>query len=185
MTDTLTPTHTARAVRPYGVATAVAGVAIAVLGIVGAVSPDLVGAAWYAAVVPAALLFAAGLLGLRRLATGLGSSGLVTGALAVAAVGTTLFALAHAYALVDEDTGVMLFSVFMVLLAGSLVVAAVGMFRGTAPLPRWATLVAGVWPLATIPGGGAISDLALFCAIAVWGLTWVVLGATMIRAARR
>jgi hypothetical protein len=183
MTETLT--HTATAVRPYGVVTAVAGVAVTVLGIVGAVSPDLAGAAWFAAVVPAALLFAAGLLGLRRLATGLGSSGLVTGALAVAAVATTLFALAHAYALLDEDTAITLFSVFMVLLAGSLVVAAVGMFRGSASLPRWATLAAGVWPLATIPAGAAISDLAHFGAIAVWGLTWVVLGATMVRTVRR
>ena len=183
MTDTLT--HTATAVRPYGVATAVAGVAVAVLGIIGAVSPDLAGAAWLAAVVPAALLFAAGLIGLRRLAASVGATGLVTGALAVAAVATTLFALAHAYALIDEDTAIMLFSVFMVLLAGSLVVAAVGMFRGPAGLPRWATLTAGVWPLATIPAGAAIGDLAHFGAIAVWGVTWVVLGATMIRAARR
>jgi hypothetical protein len=182
MTDTLT--RTASAVRPYGVATAVAGVAVAVLGIIGAVSPDLAGVAWLAAVVPAALLFAAGLVGLRRLAASVGATGLVTGALAVAAVATTLFALAHAYALVDEDTAIMLFSVFMVLIAGSLIVAAVGMFRGSAPLPRWATLAAGVWPLATIPAGAAISDLAHFGAIAVWGLTWVVLGATMTRAAR-
>ena len=98
---------------------------------------------------------------------------------------TTLFALAHAYALVDEDTAILLFSVFMVLIAASLVVAAVGMFRGPAGLPRWATLAAGVWPLATIPAGAAISELAHFGAIAVWGVTWIVLGATMIRASRR
>ncbi len=183
MTDTLT--RTTIAVRPYGVATAVAGVVIVVLGVVAALSPDLLGAAWFASVVPAALLFAAGLLGLRRLATALGASGLATGALAVAAVATTLFALAHAYALVDEDTAIMLFSVFMVAIAGSLIVAAVGMFRSPAGLPRWATLAAGVWPLATIPAGAAISDLAHFGAIAVWGVTWVVLGATMIRASRR
>ena len=183
MTDTLT--RTTIAVRPYGVATAVAGVVIVVLGVVAALSPDLLGAAWFASVVPAALLFAAGLLGLRRLATGLGASGVVTGALAVGAVATTLFALAHAYALVDEDTAIMLFSVFMVAIAGSLIVAAVGMFRSPAGLPRWATLAAGVWPLATIPAGAAISDLAHFGAIAVWGVTWVVLGATMIRASRR
>jgi hypothetical protein len=183
MTDTLT--RTAIAVRPYGVATTVAGVVVSILGTVAALSPDLAGAAWLASVVPAALLFAAGLIGLRRLATDLGSSGLVTGALAVAAVATALFALAHAYALVDEDTAVMLFSVFMLLIAGSLIVAAVGMFRGPAGLPRWATLAAGVWPVATIPAGAAISDLAHFGAIAVWGLTWVVLGAAVLRASRR
>ena len=158
---------------------------ITVLGFYGALFPGLIGAAWFATVVLAALLFAVGILGLRRLAASVGATRLVTGALAVAAVATTLFALAHAYALVDEDTAIMLFSVFMLLMAGSLVVAAVGMFRGSASLPRWATLAAGVWPLATIPAGAAISDLAHFGAIAVWGLTWVVLGATMIRAARR
>jgi hypothetical protein len=183
MTDTLT--HTGTAVRPYGVAAAVAGVVVTVLGVVGALSPDLVGAAWFASVVPAALLFAAGLLGLRRMAASVGAPGLVTVSLAVAAVATTLFALAHAYALVDEDTAIMLFSVFMVLIAGSLLVAAIGMFRGPAGLPRWATLVAGIWPLATIPAGAAISDLAHFGAIAGWGLTWVGLGAAMLRAARR
>jgi hypothetical protein len=181
---TATLTHPGTAVRPYGVATAVAGIAVVALGVIAALAPD-VGAAWFASVVPAALLFAAGLLGLRRLATCLGASGLVSGALAVAAVATTLFALAHVYALVDEDTAIMLFSVFMVLIAGSLIVAAVGMFRGPAGLPRWATLAAGVWPLATIPAGAAISDLAHFGAIAVWGVTWVVLGATMIRVSRR
>lgn len=183
MTDTLT--RPSSSVRASGVAAAVGGAVVAVLGIVGAVSPDLVGAAWFATVVPAALLFAAGLLGLRRLAADLGASGLVTGALAVAAVGSVCFALAHAYALVDEDTAILLFSVFMVVIALGLVVAAVGMFRGPAGLPRWATLVAGVWPLATIPAGAAIGDLPHFGAIAVWGVTWVVLGASTLRAARR
>ncbi len=183
MADTLARTHAA--VRPHGIAAVLAGVVITVLGIYGALFPGLIGAAWFATVVPAALLFAVGILGVRRLAITGGASGLVTGALAVAAVAMTLFALAHAYALVDEDTAILLFSVFMVLAAGSLVVAAVGMFRGASGLPRWAVLAAGVWPLATIPAGAAISDLAHFGAIAVWGLTWVVLGATLIRAARR
>jgi hypothetical protein len=184
MTDTLAPTDTD--VRPHGAAAVLAGAVIVVLGIVGALAPDLAGRTWFVAAALAGLLFAVGILGVRRLGIAAGASGLVTGALAVAAGAMTLFALAHIYALVDEDTAILLFSVFMVLAAVSLVVAAVGMFRGTAgPLPRWAVLAAGVWPLATIPAGAAISDLAHFGAIAVWGLTWVVLGATMIRVARR
>jgi hypothetical protein len=183
MTDTLAPTRTD--VRPYGIAAALGGAVVTVLGIVGAPSPDAVGAAWFATVVPAALLFAAGLLGLRRFAGDRGASGVVTGALAVSAIATTLFAPAHAYALVDADTAILLFSVVMVILAGSLVVAAIAMFRAPAGLPRWATLVAGVWPLATIPAGAALGDLPHFDAIAVWGLTWIALGATLIRAPRR
>ena len=179
MTQTLTRINAA--VRPHGIAAVLAGLVITGLGILGALSPDRIGAAWLATVVPAALLFAVGILGVRRLATAAGASGLVTGALAVAAAAMTLFALAHAYALADEDTGILLFSVFMVLAAGSLVVAAIGMFRGAADLPRWAVLAAGVWPLATIPAGAAISDLVHFGAISVWGLTWVVLGAALIR----
>ncbi|HEY2224522.1 hypothetical protein [Actinomycetospora sp.] len=184
MTDTLTTTDAD--VRPHGAAAVLAGVVVAVLGIVGALSPDLVGRAWFATVVPAALLFAVGILGVRRLAASVGASGLVTAALAAAAVAMTLFALAHAYALVDQDTAILLFSVLMVLVAVSLIVAAVGMFRGPAnALPRWAVLAAGVWPVATIPAGAALGDLPHFGAIAVWGVTWAVLGATLIRAARR
>ncbi|WP_433787045.1 hypothetical protein ACQPX6_09430 [Actinomycetospora sp. CA-101289] len=179
MTDTLP--RTGATVRPAGIATALAGAVVVVLGTVGAVAPDAVGAAWFATVVPAALLFAAGLVGLRRLAVAVGASGLVTVALAVAAAAMTLFGLAHAYALVDEDTAILLFSVFMVLAAVGLIVAAVGMVRGPAALPRWATLAAGAWPLATIPAGAALGDLPHFGAIAVWGVTWVVLGATLIR----
>jgi hypothetical protein len=183
MTDTITPARID--VRPYGAAAAVAGVVVAALGIVGATSPDLVGRAWFATVVPAALLFAVGLVGIRRLAVAVGASGLVTGALAVAAGAMTLFALAHAYALADQDTAILLFSVFMVLTAVSLIVAAVGMFRSARSLPRWAVLVAGVWPLATIPAGAALGDLPHFGAIAVWGLTWVALGLSLVRAVRR
>ncbi len=181
MTDTLTRTD----VRPHGAAAVLAGAVIVVLGIVGARSPDLVGRAWFAAAVPAALLFTVGILGTRRLATTVGASRLVVGALAVAAVAMTLFALAHAYALVDPDTAILLFSVFMVLTAGSLIVAAIGMFHGPAGgPPRWAVLAAGVWPLATIPAGVAIGDLPHFGAIAVWGLTWVLLGVALVRAPR-
>jgi hypothetical protein len=180
MTDTLPCTGTT--VRPHGVATVVGGALITVLGVVAAVAPSAAGAAWFASVVPAALLLVAGVLGLRRLAGARGASGLVTGALAVSAVALTIFALAHVYALADPDTAVLLFSVFMVLGAGALVVAAIGMFRGPAGLPRWATLLAGVWPLATIPLGASLGDVPHFGAIAVWGVTWIVLGAALVRA---
>ena len=76
MTDTLARTD-AR-VRPCGVATIVGGAVIAVLGIVAAAAPTLVGGAWFATVVPAVLLLAAGILGVQRLAAVLGASGLVT-----------------------------------------------------------------------------------------------------------
>ncbi|GLZ47956.1 hypothetical protein Acsp06_41410 [Actinomycetospora sp. NBRC 106375] len=182
MTDTLARTDTG--VRPSGVAAALAGAVITVLGIVGALDPAAVGAGWFAAVVPAGLLFAAAIVGVRRLAGAVGASGLVTGALAVAAVAMTIFSLAHAYALVDEDTAVILFSVFMVLAAGGLVVAAFGMVRGPAVLPRWTTLAAGVWPLATIPAAGALGDVPRSVAIAVWGLTWIALGIALLRTRR-
>ncbi|MEJ2885635.1 hypothetical protein [Actinomycetospora aeridis] len=180
MTDTLTRTDTVA--RPAGIATVVGGAVTTVLGLVAAVAPSLVGPAWFATVVPAALLFAVGVLGVRHRARGLGASRLVTGALAVAAGATIAFALAHLYALADEDTAILLFSVFMVLMAVGLVVAAIGMFRGPAGLPRWTTLVTGVWPVATIPVGAAVGDLPHFGAIAVWGLTWIALGVALFRA---
>lgn len=183
MTDTLT--HPATDVRPYGAATIVAGLVIVVFGIVSAVSPPAVGPGLLAATgLPAALLFAAGVVGLLRRARSVGASGLVTGALAVATVAMTLFGLAHAYALVDEDTAIALFSVFMVLAAVSLIVAAIGMIRRPAGLPGWATLVTGVWPIATIPAGAALGDLPHFGAIAVWGGTWIVLGVALLRTSR-
>jgi hypothetical protein len=180
MTDTLTRTGTT--VRPHGVATIAAGAVLTVQGASTAVAPSLVGPGWFALAVPTTLLFVAGILGVRRLAVAARASGLVTGALTLAAVAMTIFGLAHAYALVDPETAIVLFSVFMVLTAGALVVAAAGMLRGPAGLPRWATLAVGVWPLATIPLGASLGDIPHFGAIAVWGVTWIVLGVALARA---
>ncbi|WP_433036382.1 hypothetical protein [Actinomycetospora sp. CA-053990] len=182
MTDTLI--HPASDVRPYGAVTVLGGLVVTVLGVIGALSPSAVGAVWFATVVPAALLFAAGLVGLQRRARSVGASGAVIVALVVAAVAMTLFGLAHAYALVDAETAILLFSVFMVLAAVSLIVAAIGMVRGPAGLPGWATLATGVWPIATIPVGAALGDLPHFGAIAIWGVTWVVLGVALLRLSR-
>ena len=52
-------------------------------------------------------------------------------ALAAAAVAMTLFALAHFYALVDEDVAILLFSVFMVLTSIGMIVAGVAILRST------------------------------------------------------
>ena len=86
-------------------------------------------------------------------------------------------ALAHVYTLVDADTAILLFSVFLVVLALGMVVAGVALARVWRGPARFVPLVCGVWPLATIPAGAALGDLPHFGAIAVWGLCWVAFGA--------
>lgn len=161
-----------------GVAAAIGGVAIVGLGVVSAVQPDAAGDAWFVAAAAAVGLLVVGVLGLRRVAS---AAPVARRALAVAAFALALFGLAHLYALVDADTGISLFSVFMVLGSLAMVVAGVAMIRGRvwtgvrAVLP----LMCGVWPLATIPVGAAIGDVPHFLAIAAWGVWWLALGLSL------
>ena len=120
----------------------------------------------------AALLLTVAILALRARVTGVARA-----ALAVAGVGMALFALAHVYTLVDADTAILLFSVFLVVLALGLVVAGIALARVWRGPARFVPLLCGVWPLATIPAGAAIGDLPHFGAIVVWGLCWVAFGA--------
>ena len=179
MTDTLTPTSATT--RAFGSAAAafVGGLTITVLGAAAAISADIVGGGWFAAAGCAALLLVVAILGLRRAVDQRRTAPI---ALATAAVTMTLFALAHFYALVDQDIAIALFSMSMVLAALSLIVAGIAAVRtrvGT-PLQRAVLLFNGVWPIATIPAGAAIGDLPHFLAIAVWGVGWVVAGASLL-----
>jgi hypothetical protein len=167
--------------RPAGVAAVVGGAAIIGLGAVAAFAPDVVGPGWFVVAGVAAGLFVVALLGLWTVADGVRGA---RPALAVAAVGMALFGLAHFYTLVDEDTAIRLFSVFMVLssvalVVGGIAVARAGVWRG---IRRCLPLLCGVWPLATIPAGAAIGDVPNFLAIACWGVCWVGLGAALLSA---
>lgn len=161
--------------RASGVAAAIGGAAIIGLGIVSAVEPNAAGDAWFIAAAGAVGLIVAGVLGLRRVVAAVP---VARRALTVAAVALALFGLAHFYALIDPETGVVLFSVFMVPGALAVVVAGVAILR--ARLWRGARglvpLVCGIWPLATIPVGAALGDVPHFLAIAAWGVWWVALG---------
>ena len=84
--------------------------------------------------------------------------GVARPALAVAGVGMALFALAHVYTLVDVDTAILLFSVFLVVTAVALIVAGIALARTWRGPGRFVPLLCGVWPLATIPAGAALGD---------------------------
>jgi hypothetical protein len=85
-----------------------------------------------------------------------------------------------------EDTAIILFSVFMVVAAISLIVAGDAVIRARAgtSAQRGLVLAAGIWPLATIPAAAAIGDDPHFLAITVWGALWVAAGATLLAADR-
>jgi hypothetical protein len=159
--------------RSTGVLAAVpGGLVIAVLGAVAAVAPAATdGVWWFLAAAAGAALLCVAILALRS-----GVDGVARPALAVAAVGMALFALAHVYTLVDEDTAILLFSVFLVVTAVALIVAGVAIARVGRGPARFVPLLCGVWPLATIPAGAALGDLPHFGAITIWGLCWVMLG---------
>ena len=168
------------ATRPLTAAAAVGGLIITVIGAAAAISPHIVGGTWFATAGVAALLFAVGVFGARRVVD---RSRVSRIALGVGTGALTLFGLAHFYAVADEDGGVALFSAFMVLSAVSLIVAGAAAIKTRAgtPLQRTALLVAGIWPIATVPAGAAIGDLPHFLAVAVWGVCWVVTGVAMMR----
>jgi hypothetical protein len=149
------------------------GLIIAVLGALAAVAPTAAeGVWWFLVAAVAAALLCVAILGLRSRVDGVARL-----ALAVAGVGMALFALAHVYTLVDVDTAILLFSVFLVVLALGLVVAGIALARTWRGPGRFVPLLCGVWPLATIPAGAALGDVPHFGAIAVWGLCWVAFGA--------
>jgi hypothetical protein len=148
------------------------GLIIAVLGALAAVAPTAAeGVWWFLVAAVAAALLCVAILGLRSRVDGVARL-----ALAVAGVGMALFALAHVYTLVDVDTAILLFSVFLVVLALGLVVAGIALARTWRGPGRFVPLLCGVWPLATIPAGAALGDVPHFGAIAVWGLCWVAFG---------
>ena len=144
------------------------GLILVILGAMAAFAPAATDGLWWflTAAVAAALLCVA-ILGLRSRVDGVARH-----ALTVAAVGMALFAIAHVYA----DTAIMLFSVFLVVLALGMVVAGIALARVWRGPARFVPLLCGVWPLATIPAGAALGDLPHFGAIALWGLCWVAFG---------
>jgi hypothetical protein len=156
-----------------GVAAAVpGGLVIAVLGALAALAPAATdGVWWFLTAAVGALLLTVAILALRARVAGVART-----ALAVAGAGMALFALAHVYTLVDADTAILLFSVFLVVLALGMVVAGIALARVWRGPARFVPLLCGVWPLATIPAGAAIGDLPHFGAVAVWGLCWVAFG---------
>jgi hypothetical protein len=148
------------------------GLMIAVLGAVAALAPAATdGVWWFLTAAVAALLLTVAILALRARVAGVARP-----ALAVAGAGMALFALAHVYTLVDADTAILLFSVFLVVPALGMVVAGIALARVWRGPARFVPLLCGVWPLATIPAGAAIGDLPHFGAIAVWGLCWTAFG---------
>lgn len=160
--------------RVGGIATIVAGLTIVVLGIQSMIDPDAGGAAWMIAAAVAAGLFVLGLLALRSRVMAIP---LARRALVPTAVAFVLFALAHLYALVDEDLATELFSVFQLLGAVGLIVAGVSIVRH-AQGPGWAraaTPVCGGWAF-VVPVGAILGDTVLFGAIAAWGVCWIGLG---------
>jgi hypothetical protein len=167
--------------RVTAVTAAAGGVIIAILGVVALIAPAVLnGHAWFLAASVGAALLTAAILALRADLHGVP---LARPALAVAAVGMALFALAHLYTLIDVDTAILLFSIFMVVTAVSLIVAGVAVAKAAHGPARFLTLLCGVWPLATIPAGAALGDIPHFTAITIWGLCWIALAASLPAAA--
>jgi hypothetical protein len=168
--------------RPAGAAALISGVVLTGLGVAAAVEPTIVGGAWFVVAGLAAELLVVAVLGLRASVDGIRGA---RGALTAAAAGLALFGLAHFYALVDEDTAILLFSVFMIVASVGMIVAGVVVARASVRRGgrRFVPLLCGVWPIATIPAGAALGDLPHFLAIAGWGLCWTALGLTLLTAA--
>ncbi|MFI5693039.1 hypothetical protein ACIA58_14425 [Kribbella sp. NPDC051586] len=169
-----TITTTARsALRPLGWTTIVGGLGIVAAGAVAAVDANVADSAWFGFAGASALLATAGVLGLRRAV----AVPLARKALGAVAVTMTLFALAHFYAVADQDRAIPFFSACMMLSALGLIVAGVAILRARlwSGAARALPLVTGLWPL-TIPIGLALGDVPHFVAIALWGVCWTALG---------
>lgn len=165
--------------RPAGIAAVAGGLTLTALGLGAAFDPDFLGSAWFVLAGIAAILLVVALLGLRTATADVRGA---RAALTVAAAAMTLFALAHFFALVDQDTALLLFSVFMILASAGIIVAGIAIAR-TSVWPgtrRFVPLLCGVWPLATIPAAAAIGDLPHFLAITCWGGCWVALGVALL-----
>lgn len=160
----------------------VAGLALCCLGLAAAFRPSLAddGDWWLPSAGAAILLFLGAILGLRAVVADVP---LARRALGAAAVLFTLFGIAHFYALVDQDTALLIFSILMVLASVAMIVAGVAVARvraWTGPA-RFVPLAVGVWPILTVPAGAAIGDVPHFLAITVWGALWVGFGLTLRR----
>jgi hypothetical protein len=175
------PTSAASAGTP-AVLGVVAGIALTCLGLSAALWPSLVddGDWWLPSAGVAILLFVGTILRLRAMVADVPVARRSLGA---AAVLFTLFGTAHFYALVDEDTAILAFSVLMVCASVAMIVAgtAVARARTWAGRARFLPLLVGAWPIVTVPAGAAIGDVPHFLAIAVWGAPWTALGLTLLR----
>lgn len=169
-------------VRTAGILGVIGGLVMVGDGLAAALRTSLTDhGGWFVVAGIASLLLVVAILGLRDTVSALP---VARRALGVSAAGLTLFAAAHFYAVADQDTAILLFSIFMVVASIAMIVAGVVISRAGvwAGRSRFVPLVVGVWPLATIPAGAAIGDLPHFLAIAVWGLCWTALGLTLLRA---
>ena len=179
-----TITSTARStLRPLGRTTIVGGLGIVAAGAVAAVDANVADSAWFGFAGASALLATAGVLGLRHATYAVP---LARKTLTAVSVTMTLFALAHFYAVADQDRAIPFFSAFMMLSALGLIVAGIAIVRAqlwSGPA-RVLPLVTGVWPL-TIPIGLALGDVPHFVAIALWGVCWTALGRLLLHLNKR
>ncbi|MGW6277626.1 hypothetical protein [Kribbella sp. NPDC055071] len=169
-TTTTAPTT----LRTYGRAMQVGGLGIVAAGIVAVVDTNVADGPWFGFAGVMALLVTFGVLGVRRAVAGVPVARV---ALTVVPVTMTLFALAHFWAVADQDQAIPFFGVFMMLSALGLAVAGIATLRSglwTGP-SRLILLITGLWPL-TIPVGLALGDVPHFVAIALWGVCWIGLG---------
>ncbi|MFD3399403.1 hypothetical protein ACFWUU_01925 [Kribbella sp. NPDC058693] len=172
---TITTTHTA--LRPLAWTTIVGGLGIVAAGTVAAIDANIADSTWFAFAGASALLSTAGVLGLRRATTAVP---LAHKALSAVAVTMTLFALAHFYAVADQDKAIPFFSAFMMLSALGLTIAGIAILRARlwSGAARALPLITGLWPL-TIPIGLALGDVPHFIAITLWGVCWTAVGSLL------
>jgi hypothetical protein len=166
-------------VRSYGWAMTSGGLGIIAAGVVAAADVNVADSAWFGFAGVMVLLVAAGVLGLRQAVAGIP---VARKALTVVPITMTLFALAHFWAMADQDKAIPFFGAFMMLSALGLVVAGVAILRSA----RWSAparvvpLIVGLWPL-TVPIGLALGDVPHFLAIALWGVCWAGLGRLLVQ----
>ncbi|HWD81509.1 MAG TPA: hypothetical protein VG497_21585 [Kribbella sp.] len=177
-----TTTTAGPALRPLGWTTVVGGLGIVAAGVVAAADATLADSIWFGFAGASVLLATAGVPGLRHAVSAVP---LAHKALSVASFTMTLFALAHFYAMVDEDRAIPFFSAFMLLSSAGLIVAGAAIVRARlwSGAARAVPLVTGLWPL-TIPIGLALGDVPHFVAIALWGACWTALGRQLLNLRR-